>query len=75
MQTSRFHEDAHGSLRSSSKRNAAVTRPQGTPVLLTASQEREAVELSLELIETRYQEHRARMELEALIAEGEIGCL
>lgn len=41
----------------------------------TVSQERDALELALELIEMRYQEHCARMELEALFAEGGMGCL
>jgi hypothetical protein len=78
MQTPPLHEDMRTrSARSSSqrKRNTVVTRPQGTSVLLTASQERDALEVSLELIEMRYQEHCARMELEALIAEGGMGCL
>lgn len=76
MQTPPLDEDMRArSARLSSDRNTTVTRPQGTSALLVVSQERDAQELALELIEMRYQEHCARMELEALFAEGGIGCL
>jgi hypothetical protein len=76
MQTPPLDEDMRARpARSSSRRNTTVTHPQGTSVLLVASQERDALELALELIEMRYQEHCARMELEALFAEGGMGCL
>jgi hypothetical protein len=76
MQTPPLHEDIGArSARLSSQRNTTVTSPQGTSALLLASQERDTLELALELIELRYQEHCARMELEALFAEGGMGCL
>jgi hypothetical protein len=83
MQTPPLHEDMRvRSARSSSQRSATVTRPQGASALpqgasasLIVSQEREALEVALELIEMRYQEHCARMELETLFAEGGMGCL
>jgi hypothetical protein len=76
MQTPPLHEDIGERVaRSSSQRNTTVTCPQGTSALPIASQERDALELALELIELRYQEHCARMELEALFAEGRMGCL
>lgn len=76
MQTPPLDEDMRArSARLSSERNIPVTRPQGTSALLVVSQERDAQELALELIEMRYQEHCARMELEALFAEGVMGCL
>ena len=34
-----------------------------------------ALEIALELIEMRYQEHRAHLDLQALFAEGELCCL
>ena len=76
MQTPPLHEDMRArSARPSSQRNTAVTRPQDTSALVTASQECDALEVAVELIEMRYQEHCARMELEALFAEGGMVCL
>ncbi len=76
MQTPPLHENRRTrAARSLSQHNPAVTRPRGTSALPTVSQERDALELALELIEMRYQEHCARMELEALFAEGGMGCL
>jgi hypothetical protein len=76
MQTPPLHEDMRTrSVGPSSQRNTTVTRPKGTSALPTVSQERDALELALELIEMRYQEYCARMELEALFAEGGLGCL
>jgi hypothetical protein len=76
MQTPPLHKDIGArSVRSSSQRNTTVTCPQSTSALLVASQERDALELALELIDLRYEEHCARMELEALFAEGGLGCL
>jgi hypothetical protein len=76
MQTPPLHEDMRArSARPSSRRNTTVTPPKGTSELPIVSQERDALELAMELIEMRYQEHCARMELEALFAEGEMGCL
>lgn len=76
MQTPPLHEEMRArSARSTSQRNITVTRPQGGSALQIGSQERDALELALELIEIRYREHCAHMELEALFAEGEMGCL
>jgi hypothetical protein len=42
---------------------------------LAESQNHAALVQAIEMIELRYEEHRARMELEALFAEGGMGCL
>jgi hypothetical protein len=74
MHTSPQHEDVHGRLaRSSSQRIATAIHGQLTSTPSTESQNPDALELAVELIELRYQEYCARVELEILIAEDRIG--
>jgi hypothetical protein len=47
--------------------------PQGTAVIL--SEDPAALEVAIELIEMRYQQYCARMEMEALFTEGKLKCL
>ena len=76
MQTPQLHEDIRApSVRWSSQRNATLPRPQATSELFAESQDHAALEQAMELIEMRYEEHRARLELEAMFAEGGMGCL
>jgi hypothetical protein len=63
------------SVRWSLQRNTTLPCPQDTSALLAGSQDHAALAQAIELIELRYEEHRARMELEALFAEGGMGCL
>ncbi len=73
MQAPLLHEDIRArSVRWSSQRNTPL--PQDTSALLAGSQDHAALAQAIELIELRYEEHRARMELEALFAEGGMGC-
>jgi len=58
--------------RSSRAKAAQVQSAAGMSI---ASQERDTLELAVELIEMRYREYCAREQLEALIAEGGMGCL
>jgi hypothetical protein len=74
MHTSPQHEDVLSRLaRSSSQRIATALRGQLTSTPSTESQNPDALELAVELIELRYQEYCARVELEILIAEDRIG--
>jgi hypothetical protein len=74
MHTSPQHEDVHGRLaRSSSQRTATALRGRDTSTPSTESQNPDDLELAVELIELRYQEYCARMELEVLITEARIG--
>ncbi len=57
-----------------SRRIAPQPRPDAA-VPTSEWQECAALEETLELIEMRYQEHRALMDLHALFPEGGIGCL
>jgi hypothetical protein len=76
MQTPLLHEDIRArSVRSSSQRNTKLPCPPDTRALLAESQDHAALEQAIELIEMRYEEHRARLELEAMFAEGGMGCL
>lgn len=76
MQTPQLHEDIRTQpVRWSSQRNTTRPCPQDTSALLAESQDLAALAQAIELIELRYEEHRARMELEALFAEGGMGCL
>jgi len=76
MQTPQLHEDIRArSVRWPSQRNTTLRCPQDTSALLAESQNHAALVQAIELIELRYEEHRARMELEALFAEGRMGCL
>jgi len=77
MHTQPFPEDMRVlSTQALSRRNAPQPRPADSAEVLTPEwQDRTALEETLELIEMRYQEHRARMDLHALFPEGGIGCL
>jgi hypothetical protein len=74
MQTPPSHENLRThSPRSSPRRNTPASRPQGTSAILI--EDTTDMEVAIELIEMRYQEYCARMEMEALFAEGELNCL
>lgn len=74
MHTSPQHEDAHSRLaRSSSQRIATALRGHDASILSTESQYPDALELAVELIELRYQQYCARVELEILVTENRIG--
>jgi hypothetical protein len=74
MHTSPPHEDVHGRLaRPSSQRITTAVCGHDTSTPLTESQNRDALKLAIELIDLRYHEHCARVELEVLITEGRIG--
>jgi hypothetical protein len=78
MHTSPQHEEVHGRLpRSSSQRITTALRGHDTSTPTAESQNADALALAVELIELRYGEYRARVELEILITEGgiEAGCL
>jgi hypothetical protein len=71
-----FHEDLGVlSHRALSRRSAPKLRLSENCAVSTECQDVIALEVALELIEMRYQEHCARLNLEALFAEGEMGCL
>jgi hypothetical protein len=59
--------------RSSPRRSTPESRPQATFAILI--EDTTDMEVAIELIEMRYQEYCARMEMEALFAEGELNCL
>ena len=71
-----FHEDlrvlSHQPL---SRRSAPKPRRSENCAVSTECQDVIDREVALELIEMRYQEHCARLNLEGLFAEGEVGCL
>ena len=74
MQTPPSHENPRArSSRSSPRRNTPESRPQGTSAILV--EDATDMEVAIELIEMRYQEYCARMEMEALFADGELNCL
>jgi hypothetical protein len=74
MQTPPSHEDLRAlSPRSWPRRNTPESRPKGTPAILV--EDTTDMEVAMELIEMRYQEYCARMEMEALFAEGVLNCL
>jgi hypothetical protein len=71
-----FHEDLRVlSHRAVSRRSAPKPRRLENYAVSTERQDVIALEVALELIEMRYQEHCARLNLEVLFAEGEMGCL
>lgn len=74
MQTPPSHDNlGTRSPRSSPRRNTPTSRPKDTsPILVEDSTD---LEVAIELIEVRYQEYCARVEMEALFAEGELNCL
>lgn len=74
MQTPPSHENVRTrSPRSSPRRNTPGSHPQGTPAMLV--EDATDKEVAIELIEMRYQEYCARMEMEALFTEGKLNCL
>jgi hypothetical protein len=74
MQTPPLHENLRThSLRSSPPRGKPESRRQGTSAIL--GEDGTDIEVAIELIEMRYQEYCARMEMEALFAEGILNCL
>ena len=74
MQITPSHEDMRpGSPRVSSRRNTAEPHPHITPAV--PAEDPAALELAIELIEMRYQQYCARMEMEVLFTEGELNCL
>ena len=71
-----FHEDLGVlSHRALSRRSAPKLRLSENCAVSTECQDVIALEVALELIEMRYQEQCARLNLEVLFAEGEMGCL
>ena len=71
-----FHEDLRVlSHRALSRRSAPNPRRSEHCAVSTECQDVIALEVALELIEMRYQEQCARLNLEVLFAEGEMGCL
>ncbi|MGC2462887.1 MAG: hypothetical protein WA446_18240 [Steroidobacteraceae bacterium] len=77
MQMQPLHEGARTvTARASLRRYTPDPRPQDSAAVLSERQDiAAALETASELIEMRYQEHLARMKLEALFAEGELSCL
>jgi len=78
MQPSVLSADAHSRLaKSSSQLITTALRGHDTRNTTAESQNADAFEFAVELIELRYREYCARVELEFLITEGEIqaGCL
>lgn len=71
MQTQPLHLSAR-TRRALSLQNIPERLLEDIHALGTERQDPSALELALELIETRYQEHLARMELQALFAEGKL---
>lgn len=71
-----FHEDLRVlSHRALSRRSAPKPRRSENCAVSAECQDVTALEVALELIEMRYQEHCARLNLQVLFAEGEMGCL
>jgi hypothetical protein len=56
-------------------RSTPAARPPANCAISTECQDVSALEIAIELIEMRYQEHCARFNLEVLFADGEMGCL
>jgi hypothetical protein len=76
MSTQSIHEDVRGqSDHALRPRSTPVSRPLETCAVSTECQDLPALEIAIELIEIRYQEHCARLNLEVLFADGEMGCL
>jgi hypothetical protein len=76
MSTQPLHENVRAlSAQTLSRRSALEPRRPENCAPSTESQDLLALEVALELIEMRYQEHCARLNLEVLFAEGEMGCL
>jgi hypothetical protein len=74
MHPSPQHADVQGRLaKSSSQRITTALRGHDTSTATAESQNADALELAVELIELRYREYCARVELEILITEGGIG--
>jgi thiamine pyrophosphokinase len=74
MHPSPQHEDVLRSLaRSLPQRSTPALRDHDISIPSSESQNSDDLELAVELIELRYQDHCARMELEVLIVEGGIG--
>ncbi len=74
MQTPPSHENLRTpSPRSSPRSNTFESRPQDTSAILV--EDATDLVVAIELIEMRYQEYCARMEMEALFADGELNCL
>jgi hypothetical protein len=71
-----IHEDVRGqSVHASRPRMTPVPQPPENCEVSTDCQDLPALEMAIELIEMRYEEHCARLNLEALFADGEMGCL
>jgi hypothetical protein len=76
MSTQLFHEDWRVlSAQVLSRRSAPGPQRSDNCAVSTEFLDLTALEVALQLIEMRYQEHCARMNLEVLFAEGEMGCL
>jgi hypothetical protein len=74
MQPPPTHENPRRrSLGSSPQRSAPESRPRGTSANLVEGAT--DLDVAIELIEMRYQEYRARMEMESLFADGVLNCL
>lgn len=76
MQTQRLREDARVlSAQALSRQNTSRPQPQDIAAVLTEWQDITARETALELIEMRYQDNLAHMDLQALFAEEGLCCL
>jgi hypothetical protein len=72
MQPPTSHENLRArSLRSSPRQS--TPEPQGTSAMLV--EDATDMEVVIELIEMRYREYCARIEMESLFADGELNCL
>lgn len=76
MQTQPLLEDARVLFAQAlSRQNTPEPQPQDIAAVLTEWQDTAARETALELIEMRYQDHLAHMDLQALFAEEGLCCL
>jgi len=73
MQTPPSHENMRRRMTRSTPRRSAESSVQVGSAILT--EESAALEVAIELIEMRYREYRARMEMEALFTEGKLNCV
>jgi hypothetical protein len=76
MQMQSLHEDTGAlSARALPPPDTPETRPGDISKLLNEWHDIAALEITLELIEMRYQLHHTHMDLQALFAEGGLCCL
>jgi hypothetical protein len=76
MPTQLFHEELRVLAAQVLSRRSPSEPPRlENSAVPTAFQDLNALAVAVELIELRYQEHCARLNLEVLFADGEMGCL